>query len=70
MVVDDNNTNAKIIEYVRQHPEVSDYELKVNIEEVRCRLSDIKMLPFSQIVYLLKEALIGFEVLVDLFGIF
>jgi hypothetical protein len=28
------------------------------------------MLPFSQSVYLLKEMLIGFQVLVDMFGFF
>jgi hypothetical protein len=28
------------------------------------------MLPIPQVIYLLKEALIGFELLIDIFGVF
>jgi hypothetical protein len=42
----------------------------VQIEEIKCRLSDIGSLPFSQILYLLKEMMIGYDVLIDKFGTF
>lgn len=42
----------------------------VRIEEVKCRLTDVGFLPFSQILYLLKEMMIGYDVLIDKFGIF
>lgn len=45
-------------------------ELVVKIEDIKCRLSDIDMLPLSQIIYLLKEMMIGYDTLVDIFGMF
>lgn len=45
-------------------------ELAVKIEDIKCRLSDIDMLPLSQIIYLLKEMMIGYDTLVDIFGMF
>ena len=40
------------------------------MERIRCKLSDIKLLPFSQILYLLKEMMIGYDALIDIFGLF
>jgi hypothetical protein len=40
------------------------------MEDIRCRLSDIDLLSFSQIVYLLKEMMIGYDALIDIFGTF
>lgn len=40
------------------------------MEPIRYRLSDIDMLSFSQIIYLLKEMMIGYDALVDIFGTF
>ena len=51
-------------------PPKEEYELLVKIEEIICRLSDVGMLPFSQILYLLKEMMIGYDVLIDKFGTF
>ncbi len=45
-------------------------EVMVAIEGIKHVLCDIKLLPFPQVVYLLKEMMIGYEVLVDIFGIF
>ena len=45
-------------------------ELQVRMEEIRCRLSDIDLLSFSQILYLLKEMMIGYDALIDIFGVF
>lgn len=45
-------------------------ELVVKMEEIKCRLSDIDLLPFSQIIYLLKEMMIGYDALLDIFGNF
>lgn len=56
--------------YMASHAEVLEYELRVRAEEVRCTLQDIEMLPMPQLIYLLKEVLIGFEVLIDIFGLF
>lgn len=67
---EENNLAEKIGCYVRTHSEVSSYELRVQTEEVRLKLEDIQMLPIPQIIYLLKEVLIGFEVLIDIFGLF
>lgn len=56
--------------YVSTHPEVSTYEVRAQTEEILCTLSEIEMLAIPQIIYLLKEALIGFELLIDIFGVF
>lgn len=40
------------------------------IESIQHRLSDLGSLPFSQIIYLLKEMMIGYDVLLDIFGSF
>lgn len=62
---------AEILQsYMASHAEVLEYEVRVRAEEVRCTLQDIEMLPMPQLIYLLKEALIGFEVLIDIFGLF
>jgi hypothetical protein len=45
-------------------------EIVIQIEDIKCRLSDMGMLPFSQILYLLKEMMIGYDVLIDKFGTF
>jgi hypothetical protein len=45
-------------------------EIGIHIEDIKCRLSDMGMLPFSQILYLLKEMMIGYDVLIDKFGTF
>jgi hypothetical protein len=45
-------------------------EVTVKMEEIRCRLSDLDLLPLSQIIYLLKEMMIGYDALIDIFGIF
>jgi hypothetical protein len=42
----------------------------VVIENIQYRLSDIGFLPFPQIIYLLKEMMIGYDVLMDIFGAF
>ena len=56
--------------YMDSHAEVLEYEVRVRAEEVGCTLRDIGALPMPQLIYLLKEALIGFEVLIDIFGLF
>jgi hypothetical protein len=40
----------------------------VVIENICHRLSDLGFLPFAQIIYLLKEMMIGYDVLMDIFG--
>lgn len=40
------------------------------MEDFRCRLYDMNTFSFPQVMYLLKEMLVGFEVLVDIFGFF
>ena len=40
------------------------------IESIQHRLSDLGCLPFTQIIYLLKEMMIGYDVLLDIFGAF
>lgn len=57
-------------QYVQSSTKASIFQLRVEIEEVKYRLSEIKLLPLPQIVYLLKEMMVGYEVLVDIFGIF
>lgn len=52
------------------HAEVREYEVRVRAEEVRCALEEVGALAMPQLIYLLKEALIGFEVLIDIFGLF
>jgi hypothetical protein len=49
---------------------VSGYELRVRAEGVRWRLSEAGLVPFSQALHLLREMLIGFEALFDIFGPF
>jgi hypothetical protein len=39
------------------------------MEKFKYRLIDLALLPLPQILYLLKEMMIGYEVLVDIFGI-
>jgi hypothetical protein len=56
--------------YVGSHPEVASYEVRAKTEEIKCTLQDIELLAIPQIIYLLKEALIGFELLIDIFGVF
>lgn len=58
------------MEYVKNHPEVSFYEVSVKMEDCRCRLPDMNTFTFPQTMYLLKEMLVGFEVLIDIFGFF
>jgi hypothetical protein len=45
-------------------------EVMVTMEGIEHVLCDIKLLPFPQVLYLLKEMMTGYEVLVDIFGIF
>lgn len=45
-------------------------EVMVTMEGIEHVLSEVKLLPFPQVLYLLKEMMIGYEVLVDIFGIF
>jgi hypothetical protein len=42
----------------------------VKIEEIEHRLSELGCLPIGQIIYLLKEMMIGYDVLFDIFGSF
>ena len=44
--------------------------MAIRIQEMKLRLKDVRMLACSQTVYLLKEMLIGYEVLFDIFGAF
>jgi hypothetical protein len=60
----------KIAAYIASHPEISTYELRIKTEEIKCTLEEMELLPIPQIIYLLKELLIGFEVLIDIFGLF
>lgn len=46
------------------------YSVEVMIESIQHRLSDLGCLPFTQIIYLLKEMMIGYDVLLDIFGAF
>jgi hypothetical protein len=40
------------------------------MESIQYRLSELGCLPFAQIIYLLKEMMIGYDVLLDIFGSF
>jgi hypothetical protein len=44
--------------------------VRAQSEEILSTLVEIEMLAIPQIIYLLKEALIGFELLIDIFGVF
>ena len=46
------------------------FTVEIVIESIQYRLSDLGCLPFSQIIYLLKEMMIGYDVLLDIFGSF
>jgi hypothetical protein len=63
-----NKLSIKINEFIEKNQDISTYEIKVRPEEIKCRLSEVGVMPFSQALYLLKEMLIGFEALFDIFG--
>jgi hypothetical protein len=48
---------------------VHSYQLRIEIEKFKYRLIDLTLLSLPQILYILKEMMIGYEVLVDIFGI-
>ena len=52
------------------HPQLAPYEVQVELEEVQLRLPDAGSLPLGQIIYLLKEMMIGYDALIDIFGLF
>jgi hypothetical protein len=59
-----------MINFVRDNPHLEYYQLLVGIEHIKYRLNELNLLPFSQIIYLLKEMMIGYDVLIDIFGFF
>ncbi len=46
------------------------FEVVMRVEDIERRLCDIGYLPFSQIIHLLKELMIGLQSLVNSFGYF
>jgi len=57
-------------DFVEKSPHIQNYKVRVQIEEVKCKLKEVNELPLPQFLYLLKETLIGFELLFDIFGYF
>lgn len=45
-------------------------EVSVEIEEIKWRLDEVGILSLPQILHLLKEMMVGYDVLVDIFGTF
>jgi hypothetical protein len=66
-----SQVEAKVLmEFVRGRPDVEKFTVEVVVESIQQRLSELGCLPFAQIVYLLKEMMIGYDVLLDIFGSF
>ena len=58
----------RVLKWIEEHPNIEMVEVAVRLQEMKQRLKDVRMLACSQMVYLLKEMMIGYEVLFDIFG--